>query len=48
MKARGFSEAEGVDIGGVYSVEGTNLDGSPYRGMAPIQVLIETTCQFAG
>ena len=32
------------DIGGRYSVEGTNLDGSPYRGTADVRLISETSC----
>lgn len=31
-------------IGGAYNVEGTNLDGSPYKGTATISLTSETTC----
>ncbi len=31
-------------IGGVYTVAGTNFDGSPYTGTAEITVISETTC----
>jgi hypothetical protein len=34
------------EIGGTYTVEGTNLDGRPYGGTAEIQLLSETTCQI--
>jgi hypothetical protein len=37
--AAGFHE-------GVYDVEGTNLDGSPYKGMAEVKLLSDTTCQI--
>ncbi len=29
---------------GAYNVEGTNLDGSPYKGTATIKLTSETTC----
>ncbi len=32
---------------GSYTVEGTNLDGSPYGGTAEIVVTSETTCEIA-
>ena len=31
---------------GVYTVEGTNLNGSPYNGTATVTVLSDTTCQI--
>jgi len=31
---------------GTYNVEGTNLDGSPYKGTAEVKVLSDTTCQI--
>ena len=34
------------DIGGDYTVEGTNLDGSSYGGTAKIVVVSETTCEI--
>jgi hypothetical protein len=36
--------AEAQNLGGDYSVEGTNLNGSPYSGDARITVISETTC----
>lgn len=36
--------ATAQDVGGSYSVEGTNIDGSPYTGTAEITILSETTC----
>jgi hypothetical protein len=39
--------AAAQDIGGKYAVNGTNLDGSPYRGEAEINVLSSTTCEIA-
>ena len=37
--AAGFHE-------GVYDVDGTNLDGSPYKGTAEVKLLSDTTCQI--
>jgi hypothetical protein len=34
------------DFGGVYNVQGTNLDGSPYGGTAEIRVISDTTCEI--
>jgi hypothetical protein len=34
------------DFGGNYIVEGTNFDGSPYRGTAQIVVTTENTCRI--
>jgi len=31
---------------GVYNVEGTNLNGSPYNGTAAVTLLSDTTCQI--
>jgi hypothetical protein len=31
---------------GMYDVEGTNLDGSPYKGTAEVKVISDTTCQI--
>jgi hypothetical protein len=31
---------------GVYTVEGTNLNGSPYNGTAEVSLLSDTTCQI--
>lgn len=31
---------------GTYTVEGTNLDGSPYRGTATIELTSDTTCSI--
>lgn len=31
---------------GVYTVDGTNLDGSPYGGTAEVTLLSDTTCQI--
>lgn len=33
-------------IGGSYSAEGTNLDGSPYEGSVEISLTSETTCEI--
>lgn len=38
--------AQAQDIGGNYSVAGTNLDGSAYRGTARIVLTSSTTCQI--
>ena len=38
------SVAIAQDVGGSYSVEGTNLNGSTYTGTAEITLLSETTC----
>jgi len=31
---------------GAYSVDGTNLDGSPYKGTAVVKLLSNTTCEI--
>ena len=31
---------------GTYNVEGTNLDGTPYKGTAVVKVLSDTTCEI--
>ena len=36
--------AAAQSIGGSYTVEGTNFDGSPYAGTAEITLTSETTC----
>ena len=36
--------AAAQEIGGKYTTEGTNLDGSPYTGTAEITLTSETTC----
>ncbi|SFK35517.1 hypothetical protein SAMN04488498_105179 [Mesorhizobium albiziae] len=36
--------ASAQSIGGMYSVEGTNLDGSNYSGTAEIKLTSDTTC----
>ena len=36
--------ASAQSIGGAYTVEGTNLDGSSYSGTAEIKLLSDTTC----
>lgn len=38
--------AQAQNIGGLYSVEGTNVDGSPYKGKAEIKLTSETTCEI--
>ena len=35
------------DVGGNYTVSGTNLDGSAYKGTATISVKTSTTCEIA-
>ena len=40
------SAATAQDIGGNYTVEGTNLDGSAYGGTAEIKLTIGTTCEI--
>ncbi|WP_442577715.1 hypothetical protein ACSBOB_19335 [Mesorhizobium sp. ASY16-5R] len=43
--ACGFAlPASAQSIGGTYSVEGTNFDGSPYKGEAEIKLAGDTTC----
>jgi hypothetical protein len=39
--------ASAQNIGGDYSVEGTNFDGSPYKGDARIVITSNTTCKIA-
>lgn len=34
------------DVGGYYTVNGTNLDGSPYEGEAEITLTSEYTCEI--
>ena len=31
---------------GMYTAEGTNLDGSPYKGTAEVKILSDTTCEI--
>lgn len=31
---------------GTYVAEGTNLDGSPYKGTAEVKILSDTTCEI--
>lgn len=38
--------AQAQDIGGMYAVTGTNLDGSPYAGTAEVKLTSETTCEI--
>jgi hypothetical protein len=40
------SPAMAQNIGGEYSVRGTNLDGSAYKGSASIVLTSETTCEI--
>jgi hypothetical protein len=42
--AVGLSTASAQSIGGEYSVQGTNLDGSSYTGDALITLTSDTTC----
>lgn len=44
MLAAGISGASAQSIGGVYTVAGTNLDGSAYDGEVTITLTSETTC----
>ena len=39
--------AAAQDIGGLYSVNGTNFDGSPYKGEVMIKITSNTTCEIA-
>jgi hypothetical protein len=38
--------AAAQDIGGLYNVNGTNFDGSPYGGQAQIKITSNTTCEI--
>ena len=38
--------AVAADVGGTYSVTGTNLDGSPYEGTARINAKSATACEI--
>jgi hypothetical protein len=40
------SLAQAQTIGGIYHVDGTNLDGSQYTGTARIDVTSSTTCRI--
>jgi hypothetical protein len=40
----GAATAHAQSITGKYRVEGTNLDGSPYRGTAEIRAASDTSC----
>lgn len=43
----GMAGAARADVSaGIYSVEGTNLDGSSYSGMATIELSSDTTCHI--
>ena len=44
MVAAGLSTASAQSIGGEYTVQGTNLDGSAYTGEALITLTSDTTC----
>jgi hypothetical protein len=51
LLAAGFVAASSVsavaqDIGGVYSVQGTGLNGNPYSGTAVIEGITDTTCSI--
>lgn len=39
--------AAAQNIGGAYTVNGTNFDGSPYGGEAFIKITSNTTCEIA-
>jgi hypothetical protein len=39
--------AAAQNIGGPYTVNGTNFDGSPYEGEAFIKITSSTTCEIA-
>ena len=39
--------AAAQNIGGAYTVRGTNFDGSPYGGEAYIKIISTTTCEIA-
>ncbi len=39
--------ASAQDVGGLYDVAGTNIDGSAYTGTAEITLLSETTCAIS-
>jgi hypothetical protein len=41
-----IAPASAQSIGGSYTVEGTNLDGSPYTGTAEITLTSSTTCDI--
>ena len=38
--------AQAQDIGGMYTVDGTNINGSPYKGTAEVRLTSETTCEI--
>lgn len=40
------ASVQAQEIGGMYQVEGTNLDGSQYTGTARIDVTSSTTCRI--
>ena len=46
IAAGAVSGAAAQDIGGRYRVEGTNFNGSPYRGEALIEVTSKNTCRI--
>ena len=45
MGAAPLAQAAG-DVGGTYKVDGTNFDGSKYRGTATITITSKTTCNI--
>lgn len=42
----GAAGVQAQSIGGLYGVQGTNIDGSPYGGTAEVRVTSETTCEI--
>ena len=42
----GCAAAAAADVGGTYSVKGTNLDGSTYTGTATITITTKNTCRI--
>lgn len=46
LMAAAVGAASAQDIGGRYRVEGKNLDGSSYEGVAEITLTSETTCRI--
>lgn len=43
----GTAGAAAAEVGGAYTVKGTNFDGSPYSGEAAITVTSNTTCEIS-
>ena len=39
--------ASAQDVGGSYTVQGTNFNGTPYTGTATIEITSETTCRIS-